>query len=160
GARSFSEALLMTVAVYRALGELLRQQGLEGVLVGDEGGFGPRLAGSEQAIEIILQAIGKAGLTPGRDAALALDVASTHFYQGGRYHLRETAAPLIGPELAERLARWVGTYPILSIEDGMAEDDWDGWRLLTAVLGERVQLIGDDLFVTNLERLQRGISAR
>jgi enolase len=158
GARAYAESLEWAVAVYRALGERLRRRGLEGVLVGDEGGYGPRLAGSEQAIEVILEAISDAGLTPGRDAALALDVASTHFYRDGLYHLREVKAPLTSAEMVERLTRWADAYPVLSIEDGLAEDDWEGWRLLTAALGKRVQLIGDDLFVTNPERLRRGVA--
>jgi enolase len=159
GARSYSEALEMTVTVYRTLAAVLRENGFEGVLVGDEGGFGPRLRGNEQAVEMCLKAIERAGLTAGRDAALALDVASTHFFADGRYHLREAAAPLKAEEMVELLVRWADAYPILSIEDGMAEDDWEGWRLLTQALGGRVQLIGDDLFVTNPERLRRGIAA-
>jgi enolase 1/2/3 len=158
GARSYSEALEMTVAVYRALAAVLGAHGFEGVLVGDEGGFGPRLQSNEQAVEMCLKAIEKAGYTPGRDAALALDVASTHFYREGRYHLRESQTPLSAKDMAELLKRWVDAYPILSIEDGMAEDDWEGWRLLTQALGRRVQIIGDDLFVTNPERLRRGIA--
>ena len=158
GARSYSEALEMTVVVYRALAVVLEAHGFEGVLVGDEGGFGPRLESNEQAVEMCVRAIEKAGFAPGRDAALALDVASTHFYREGRYQLRETHAPLSAEDMAELLMRWVDTYPILSIEDGMAEDDWEGWRLLTQTLGRRVQLIGDDLFVTNPERLRRGIA--
>jgi enolase len=156
GARSYHEALQMSVEVYRALAVILQQSGFEGVLVGDEGGFGPRLHGNEQAVEVILQAFTRAGLTPGRDAALALDVASTHFYREGLYHLREGAVPADG--MAELLQRWVRSYPIWSIEDGMAEDDWAGWKYLTRCLGDKVQLIGDDLFVTNPERLQRGIN--
>jgi len=152
-ARSYSEALLMTVAVYRALGELLRQHGFEGVLVG----FGPRLPGNEQAIEMALKAMEKAGCVPGRDAALALDVASTHFFQGGQYHWRDDP-PLPADAMVTLLERWCGAYPIWSIEDGLAEDDWTGWRRLTAALGRTVQLIGDDLFVTNPERLRRGIA--
>jgi enolase len=169
GARSYSEALEMTVAVYRALAAVLKGGG---VLVGDEGGFGPRLRSNEEAVGTCLAAIEKAGLTPGRDAGLALDVASTHFFRGGRYCLceeapspenwgfcrRETPIPLTAEDFVELLTRWVDTYPILSIEDGMAEDDWEGWRLLTQALGRRVQLIGDDLFVTNPERLRRGIA--
>jgi enolase len=159
GARSFSEALEMTVHVYRALGATLARHGYEGVLVGDEGGFGPRLRGNEQAVEVILEAIENAGYAPGRQAALALDVASSHFYRDGRYCLSATAGKtLTRDEMVGLLERWVRTYPILSIEDGMAEDDWDGWRTLTAALGRRVQLIGDDLFVTNPERLRRGIA--
>jgi enolase len=159
GARSYSEALEMTVAVYRALSAVLTGHGYEGVLVGDEGGFGPRLSSNEQAVEMILAAITRAGLAPGRDAALALDVASTHFFEDGRYRLSATGGrALTRDEMCTLLERWVNTYPILSIEDGMAEDDWVGWRALTAALGRRVQLIGDDLFVTNPERLRRGIA--
>jgi enolase len=181
-ARSYSEALEMTWKVYRALGKTLTEHGFEGVLVGDEGGYGPRLGSNEQAVEMILEAITRAGLTPGRDAALALDVASTHFYRNGVYHLGCSVGPacragslpvgsrsasgtypagatLTADEMAAVLQRWVQTYPILSIEDGMAEDDWDGWRKLTEVLGRQVQLIGDDLFVTNPDRLRRGIAA-
>jgi enolase len=158
GALSFSVALEMAVHVYRALGATLTERGLEGVLVGDEGGFGPRLRSNEQAIEIILEAIARAGYRPGRDAALALDVASTHFYERGRYRLREAGgSELVSADLLRLLERWVNDYPLLSIEDGMAEDDWEGWRNLTAALGRRVQLIGDDLFATNVERLRRGI---
>jgi enolase len=160
GARSYSEALEMTVAVYRALGATLQRHGFEGVLVGDEGGFGPRLKSNEQAVEMILEAFTRAGLTAGRDAALALDVASTHFYHDGRYGLQATGGTDLSPEeMVALLERWARDYPVRSIEDGMAEDDWDGWRHLTAALGGRVQLIGDDLFVTNPERLRRGISA-
>jgi enolase len=158
GARTYSEALAMTVAVYRALGELLRQQGREGVLVGDEGGFGPHFQNSEEVIEICLAAMTRAGCTPGRDAALALDVASSHFFRDGRYHLRDRPAPLLAEEMVALLDHWCRTYPLWSIEDGLAEDDWAGWQLLTATLGRRVQLIGDDLFCTNPERLQRGIA--
>jgi enolase len=161
GARRYSEALEMTVAVYRALGAVLREQGYEGILVGDEGGFGPRLESNEQAVELILSAIHRAGLEPGRDAALALDVASTHFYHEGIYRLKAEGGQELQPEeMVKRLARWSVTYPILSIEDGLAEDDWDGWVRLTARLGGTVQLIGDDLFVTNPERLRQGIERR
>jgi enolase 1/2/3 len=159
GARSFSEALEMTVAVYRALSGVLTRHGLEGVLVGDEGGFGPRLPGNEQAVEMVLEAIQRAGLKAGQDAALALDVASTHFYRAGFYHLADTGGtPLPAELMVELLTRWAEDYPILSIEDGMAEDDWAGWRTLTEALGKKVQLIGDDLFVTSPERLRRGIA--
>jgi enolase len=158
GARSYSEALEMTVAVYRTLSEVLTQHGFEGVLVGDEGGFGPRLQSNEQAIEMILKAFERVGLKPGVQAAIALDVASTHFYRDGRYHLKADGGKVLtSDDMIALLARWVDTYPILSIEDGLAEDDWDGWQRLTAALGQRVQLIGDDLFVTNSERLRRGI---
>jgi enolase len=157
-ARSYSEALEMACAVYRALSETLRRRGLEGVLVGDEGGFGPKLHSNEQAVQLCLEAITHAGLQPGRDAGLALDVASTHFYRDGRYHLHEGGGlSLTSAGMVERLVRWVDAYPILSIEDGLAEDDWNGWRLLTEALGRRVQLVGDDLFVTHPDRLRRGV---
>jgi enolase len=160
GARSCAEALERTVAVYRALGRVLARHGFEGVLVGDEGGFGPRLHSNEQAIEMILRAIEEAGLTPGRQAALALDVAATHFSRDGAYHLRADGGVTLGPDgMIALLARWVERYPIVSIEDGLAEDDWEGWRQLTAALGRKVQLVGDDLFVTNPERLRRGVAA-
>jgi enolase len=158
GARSFAEALEMTGHVYRALADALTWAGFEAVLVGDEGGFGPRLQNNEQAVQLIVEAIGRAGYIPGSEAALALDVASTHFYRDGRYHLKAGGKSLASEELIDLLQRWTSTYPILSIEDGMAEDDWEGWRKLTAALGRHVQLIGDDLFVTNSERLRRGIA--
>lgn len=160
GARSYHEALEMTVGVYRTLGEVLTRAGFEGVLVGDEGGFGPRLQRNDQAIELILEAYQQTGLVPGRDAALALDVASTHFYENGGYRLKATGERILSAgEMVDMLERWVDAYPIVSIEDGLAEDDWDGWQLLTERLGRRVQLIGDDLFVTNPDRLRRGITA-
>jgi len=155
GAHSYSEALRMTVAVYRTLGALLTELGCEGVLVGDEGGFGPKLANNEEAIKAVTEAIRRAGLEPGRDAALALDVASTHFYDTGQYLLRDRVLDAAG--LADLLTAWTEKHPIVSIEDGMAEDDWDGWSLLTAKLGRRIQLIGDDLFVTNPQRLADGV---
>src|SRR5262249_55411362 len=136
------------------------RQGFEGVLVGDEGGFGPRLRDNEQALQMIVEAIDQAGYAPGRQAAIAIDVASTQFYRSGSYHLSATTGTSLAADgLADLLEKWVEAFPILSIEDGMAEDDWDGWRKLTARLGRRVQLVGDDLFVTNRERLRRGIDA-
>jgi enolase len=155
GARSYSEALEMTTAVYRALGHVLRSAGHEAALVGDEGGYGPKLPSCEAAVVCLLDAIRKAGLRPGRDAGVALDVAASHFFDGSRYKLSE--GDLDAGGLVDLLAGWAATYPILSIEDGLAEDDWDGWRELTRRLGDKVQLVGDDLFVTNPERLSRGI---
>ncbi len=157
GARTYSESLEMSAAVYRALGAVLTRHGFEGILVGDEGGFGPRLRSNEQAVELILEAITTAGFVPGKDAALAIDVASTHFHRDGQYRLVADGKALNADEMTALLKRWVDTYPIFSIEDGLAEDDWDGWRGLTADLGGRVQLIGDDLFATNPARLKRGI---
>ena len=160
GAGSYSEALEMAGAVYRSLAAVLKQHGLESVLVGDEGGFGPRLGGNDQAVELMLEAMEKAGFVPGRQAALAVDVAATHFYDGGRYHFAATGGRvLVADEMVDLLRGWVNSYPILSIEDGMAEDDWEGWHKLTTALGTRVQLVGDDLFVTNAARLRRGITA-
>ena len=156
GAHSYSYALEMAVTIYRSLAETLKEHGYESVLVGDEGGFGPKLRSNEHALDMIVAAFHRMDYEPGKDAAIALDVASTHFYKGGRYHLEGKA--LEAEALVDLLARWVERYPILSIEDGMAEDDWDGWKKLTQALGERVQLIGDDLFVTNPLRLQRGIA--
>jgi enolase len=157
GAHSFSEALEMAVHVYRALSVILIQHGFEGVLVGDEGGFGPRLKSNEQAVETLLQAIQKAGYEPGRQSALAIDIAASQFYREGRYHLVSGGTrSLTSEQMVDLLQKWVQSYPILSIEDGLAEDDWDGWRQLTASLDKKVQLIGDDLFVTNPDRLRLG----
>ena len=160
GARSFSDALAMAIDVYRSLGPILTEDGYEGALVGDEGGYGPRLESNEEAIELILRAIAKAGYAAGKDAAIAIDMASTHFYRAHSYHLNATGGMVLSDDdMVDLLARWVKTYPVLSIEDGMAEDDWDGWKKLTAALGGEVQLIGDDLFATNLDRLRQGIAA-
>jgi enolase len=160
GAHSFSEALEMAVNAYRALGTLLTEHGFEGVLVGDEGGFGPRLHSNEQAVEVLLQAIEKAGYKPGEQAALAIDVAASQFYRNDRYHLADGTQSLTSEQMVDMLVRWVQSYPILSIEDGLAEDDWKGWQHLTSALGSRVQLIGDDLFVTNPDRLRFGQEIR
>jgi enolase len=160
GARSVSEALEMTVAVYRTLGRVLQQHGFEGVLVGDEGGYGPKLPENERAIELILSAFAKSGLSSDRDAGIAIDVAATHFYRDGRYHVRGlSGGTLTSEEMAEMLGSWVNAYPIVSIEDGLAEDDWEGWKILTRMIGSKIQLIGDDLFVTNSERLKCGIES-
>jgi enolase len=160
GAASFVAALEMSVNVYRALGVTLVDNGFDGVLVGDEGGFGPRLRSNEQALEIVVRAIERAGCIPGRDAAVGLDVAGTHFYQDEHYHLKELGgSSLSSQDMISLLTHWTKAYPIVSIEDGLAEDDWEGWRDLTQALGKRVQLIGDDLFATNPARLQRGITA-
>jgi enolase len=159
GAMSYREALDWVVTVYRQLGRLLTARGLEGVLVGDEGGYGPRLAGNEQALELLTDAIAAAGRTPGCDVAIGIDVASTHFYAGGQYRLSTAGAQeLDSGGMVDMLAEWVDRYPIISIEDGLADDDWAGWRQLTERLGSRVQLIGDDLFVTSADRLRRGIT--
>jgi enolase len=160
GARTYSEALEQTVAVYRSLGALLKRRGEGTGLVGDEGGYGPRLASNEQAVERLLEAVESAGLVPGRDVAIALDVASTHFYEEatGRYRLAAAEGRSFDAgEMIQELVRWSQSYPIVSIEDGLAEDDWSGWSQLTARLGDRLQLIGDDLFTTQVPRIERGI---
>lgn len=159
--RDYSESLEMIVAVYRTLGEELARQGFEGVLVGDEGGYGPRLRSHEQAIEILLSAIERVGLTPGKDAGIALDVAASHFHRDGKYHLSAEGGKVCSSDdMIELLRRWVDSYPVVSIEDALAENDWEGWRNLTQALGKRVQLVGDDLFATNPERLWRGIESQ
>jgi enolase len=202
GAESYSQALEWIVKVYRRLGRLLTDAGCEGYLIGDEGGFGPKLTDNEQALQFVVRAIEAARLRPGEDVALGLDVASTHFFRDGKYHLtRNSPSPpqgergpgaegraslgSVNKQSAEKLAPhprplspsggegsslsaaemvgllegWCDRYPLISIEDGVADDDWAGWKLLTETLGHRVQLIGDDLFVTNRERLQRGVDA-
>ena len=162
GAESYSQALDWIVTVYRRLGTLLTERGYEGTLVGDEGGYGPRLRENREALELLTAAIERARLRPGEQMAIGLDVASTHFYEGGRYRLRTGGQPttLTSEEMVELLAGWVDDFPIVSIEDGCAEDDWKGWQVLTQRLGDRVQLIGDDLFVTDAKRLQRGIESK
>lgn len=158
GAQSYHQALGWIVAVYRRLGELLTASGYEGVLVGDEGGYGPRLPGNEQALSLVTRAIERAGLRPGQDVFLGLDVASTHFFEEGRYRLHAgQPIELNSQGMVELLADWSRRFPIISLEDGCAEDDWEGWRRLTDRLGDRVQLIGDDLFVTNPDRLRLGL---
>jgi enolase len=158
-ARSFSEALEITVAVYRALGLMLRKHGFEGMLVGDEGGYGPRLKTNQRALEMILATFRELGLAAGKQAAIAIDAASSHFYRQGQYFMLQDGGELLSSEeMAGRLLELTKVYPVLSIEDGLSEDDWAGWKILTEILGDRVQLIGDDLFVTNPERLRRGIA--
>ncbi|MCW5576269.1 MAG: phosphopyruvate hydratase [Burkholderiales bacterium] len=156
GAGSFREALRCGAEVFHALRKLLADRGLA-TAVGDEGGFAPRLPKHEAAIQAILEAVEAAGYRPGEDVALALDCASSEFFEDGEYTLRSEGLSLKAPEFADYLATWVDKYPIVSIEDGMAENDWDGWKALTEKLGSRVQLVGDDLFVTNTQYLKRGI---
>ena len=158
GADSFTLALEWIVRVYRSLADELHRRGHEATLVGDEGGFGPKLANNREALDLLMVAIESAGLRPGEQIALGLDVASSHFHRDGKYWLRldsETAFDLDADAVIEMLCEWVDAYPIVSIEDGLAEDDWDGWKKLTAALGTRVQLVGDDLLVTNPDRLTR-----
>jgi enolase len=158
GAASFHEALRWGVETYHVLKSVLHERGLS-TAIGDEGGFAPDLGSNEEALALLVEAIEKAGLTPGDDMALAMDVASTEFFAGGRYTLAGEGRELAPSEMVGFLADLCGRYPIVSIEDGCAEEDWDGWADLTKTLGDRVQLVGDDLFVTNVDRLQRGIDA-
>ncbi len=156
GAPSFSEALRWGTEVYHTLKKLLHDRKLS-TAVGDEGGFAPNLASNEDAIKALMEAIEKAGYTPGEQIAIALDPAVSELYKGGQYHLEGEGKVLSSDDLVAYWSRLVDTYPIVSIEDGMAEDDWDGWAKLTTAVGNRVQLVGDDLFVTNVDRLQMGI---
>ncbi len=156
GAPSLREALRYGAEVFHALKKLLGERGLS-TAVGDEGGFAPSVKNHEAAIQLILEAIEKAGYEPGRQIALGLDCASSEFFRDGSYHLQGEGLSLSANDFANLLSTWCDRYPIVSIEDGMAENDWDGWKLLTDVLGDRVQLVGDDLFVTNTRILQRGI---
>ncbi len=159
GARSFSHALQIGAEIYHNLKRVLKDKGLN-TNVGDEGGFAPSLASNKQAVELILLAIEKAGYKPGKDCFIALDPASSEFYRDGKYVLAREGVSLSSEEMVNYYADWVSSYPIISIEDGMAEDDWDGWRLLNRRLGDKVQLVGDDLYVTNVDRLKRGITQK
>ena len=158
GAPSFSEGLRWGVETYHALKSVLRERKLA-TAVGDEGGFAPDLASNEEAIVVLLQAIERAGFTAGTDIAIALDPAMSELYKNGTYHLAGEGKTMTSAQLCEWWASLVARYPIVSIEDAMAEDDWGGWAQLTTMLGNKVQLVGDDLFVTNVTRLQRGIDA-
>ncbi len=160
GAPSFAESIRMGAEVFHALATVLRKRG-QSTNVGDEGGFAPNLRNNEEPIEVILEAIARAGYRPGQDVALALDPASSEFFEDGRYVFARSDKKTRGAEEMVRLwSDWIARYPIVSIEDGLAEDDWTGWELLTRELGARVQLVGDDLFVTNPRRLERGIKER
>jgi enolase len=156
GADSFSEALRAGAEVYHSLRVVLKKGGMS-TGIGDEGGFAPSLQSNRAALEVIMEAIGAAGYKPGEDVALALDVAASEFYKEGKYDFAGEGRKLDASELAEYYMGLVNDFPIVSIEDGMAEEDWEGWALLTSRLGDRVRLVGDDLFVTNIRRLQRGI---
>jgi enolase len=158
GASSFSEGLRYGAEVFHALKKTLHDQGL-GTTVGDEGGFAPNLASNEAALQLLVQGIEAAGYRPGDDVAIALDPATSEIFEGGVYDLEHEGRKLSAQELASYWAELAGKYPILSIEDGMDEEDWDGWKALTDAIGDKVQLVGDDLFVTNVERLERGIKA-
>jgi enolase len=157
GAETFSDGLRMGAEVFHALKKVLTKRKL-GTGVGDEGGFAPDLASDEEAITLVLEAIESAGYTPGRDIAMALDCAASELQKNGKYTFKKsTGKTLDAAGMVELYTKWLDQYPIVSIEDGLSEDDWDGWKLLTESLGDRCQLVGDDLFVTNTERLARGI---
>jgi enolase len=158
GAPSYREALRWGVETYHTLAGVLRARGL-GTAVGDEGGFAPNLASNEEALAVLVEAIEAAGHVPGSEIAIALDPASTELFREGSYHLAGEGRSLSPAELADYWAQISDRYPVISIEDGMAEEDWEGWTELTQAIGDRVQLVGDDLFVTNVERLARGIEA-
>ena len=159
GADSFSQALRMGTEVYHSLRSVLKNKGLN-TNVGDEGGFAPSLSSNSQAIEYILQAIEQAGYQPGKDCFIALDPAASEFYKDGKYILSREGKELTSRHMVDYHVNWVHNYPIISIEDGMAEDDWAGWQLLTSRLGDKIQLVGDDLYVTNVSRLNQGIKMK
>lgn len=156
-ADSFAQALRMGTEVFHNLKKVLKSKGLS-TNVGDEGGFAPNLGSNEEAIQLILEATEKAGYRPGEDIFLAMDAASSEFYKGGKYVFESTGESMTSSEMVSFWKDWVDRYPIVSIEDGLDEDDWDGWKEMTNVLGDRVQLVGDDLFVTNVDRLSKGIN--
>lgn len=156
GAPNFREALRMGAEVYHSLKVVLKGRGLN-TAIGDEGGFAPNLSSNEEALKVIIEAIEKAGYKPGEDIFLAMDVASSEIYQDGKYNLAGEGITKTAAEMVAFYEELVAKYPIISIEDGMAEDDWEGWKLLTEKLGDKIQLVGDDLFVTNTKRLKMGI---
>jgi len=151
--------LRMGVEVFHTLKKVLKDKGYS-TNVGDEGGFAPNIRSNEEAIEVVLQAIEKAGYKPGEEIFIALDAASSEFYENGVYHFKKSdGRKFSSSELVGYWSEWVNKYPIISIEDGFAEDDWDGWKQITDAIGKKVQLVGDDLFVTNVKRLQQGIES-
>lgn len=156
GADTFSNALKMCAEVYHTLKKILKDKGYS-TAIGDEGGFAPDLKSNEEAILVIIEAIEKAGYKPGKDMFIALDPASSEYYKDGKYVLEHEGKSLTSEEMVDFFEKWVDKYPIISIEDGMAEEDWEGWKLITERLGKKVQLVGDDLFVTNTDRLETGI---
>jgi len=156
GASSFNEGLRMGVEVYHTLKKVLQSKGLA-TSVGDEGGFAPNLPSNEAALDIIMEAIEKAGYKPGQDINLGLDVAATEIFNNNKYYLNSTNQVFSSDEMVDFYKKLINEYPVISIEDGLAEDDWDGWKKLSDSLGDKIQLVGDDLFVTNTERLKRGI---
>ncbi len=159
GAPSFSQALRQGSEIYHVLKGVLKDKGWD-TNVGDEGGFAPSLPSNKLAVEAILTAMVRAGYQPGRDSFIALDPAASEFYKDGKYTLAREGISLTSQQMVDYYVKWVSLYPIISIEDGMAEDDWDGWQLLNQKLGRRIQLVGDDLYVTSVDRLKRGISLK
>src|SRR5690606_36119079 len=149
GARTFSQALQWGAEVFHTLKKILSEKGLA-TTVGDEGGFAPKLGSNEAALELVMQAIHKAGFSSGKDIAIALDVASSEFYKDGKYHLEIEGKTFSASEMIDMYESWMSKYPIVSIEDGLAEDDWEGYKEFTERLGKKVQIVGDDLFVTNI----------
>jgi enolase len=159
GAQSFSQALQQGSEIYQSLKGVLKRRGLN-TNVGDEGGFAPSLTSNREGVELILEAIKEANYQPGLDCFIALDVAASEFYQANQYFLTKEGRKFTREEMVDYYAELASNYPIISIEDGMAEDDWQGWQLLMKKLGEKVQIVGDDLYVTNLKRLSQGIAER
>jgi enolase len=159
GAKSFYQALQIGAEVYHALKKVLKDKGLN-TNVGDEGGFAPSLPSNKDAVEAILAAIESAGYRPGKQCYIALDPAASEFYKDGKYVLAKEGKTLTSAEMVDYYVKWCSDYPIISIEDGMAEDDWEGWQLLTQKLGEKIQLVGDDLYVTNVTRITKGIGLK
>jgi enolase len=158
GAETFSKSLRMGVEIFHSLKSVLKKKGYA-TAVGDEGGFAPNIKSNEEALDLILEAVQKAGYKSGQQVYIALDVASSEFYKDGKYHFKKSSgASLDRDQMIKLYESWSNKYPIVSIEDGMAEDDWQGWIALTAALGEKLQLVGDDVFVTNVKRLQNGIA--
>ena len=159
GASSFAEALRWGSEVYHTLKKILKEKG-HSTGVGDEGGFAPSLKANEQAVELILEAVQRAGYAPGEQIFIALDPAASEFYHDGQYVLKKEGRTLTGPEMVEFYAGWVEKYPIISIEDGLAEDDWESWTMMMERLGDRIQIVGDDLLVTSVERVERAVEKR
>lgn len=159
GAKTFKQALQWGTEVFHELKKILKEKGLN-TSVGDEGGYAPTLPTNESAIEVILEAIKRAGYTPGKDISIAIDAAASEFYKDGKYVLATENISLTSEEMVAFYENWVTKYPIVSIEDGLAEDDWSGWNLMTKKLGKKIQIVGDDLFVTNIKRLEKGIKEK
>ena len=159
GATSFSEGLRWGVEIYQSLKKILSKKGYP-TTVGDEGGFAPRVSANSEAFDLIMEAIREAGYAPGEDIMLAMDPAATEFYEDGKYHLKVEGKALTGREMVDFWESWLDRYPIISIEDGLAEDDWDNWALMVERLGDRLQIVGDDLLVTNVKRIEQALERK